>query len=456
MSLTAITTPSSPAGAYDFEALKYQWADQYAYTAIADSGGNLQLTVASGTASEFSAGEFLWVSALVGFDLVDSPIVEILSVGATTITLDTAYNAGYSSTGTIRGTKALNFVIQSGFGTSAQPLRQRILSMRPDPDGVYNLNPYQEVISRFAFREPTLGSAGQDDNSVRYRAYPQSAGTGTYLFAHKKASSGSTVASVIRYAGAPNIVSYLPTGENRILCNLESATSTSLSATSPVEEEREIYIFDCVDYVFTYDGILAEEFFTFDPEDWVSIQTSGVSVTGFTFNFSGQSAGEYSWSITYDDGLNLVSYIFTIYVQNTIDCRPSCGGRRFFWWSIDGGWCSYEFSLAVENEIVGGASQLKQVDNVISAVRYEHQQQQLSLIAQYEGETVYDYLRKLLFALNVYEATTFTDVSQVYDVYYLDNANGQRKRSQPYLATSNRFTVDLLRGTIENRINEGR
>lgn len=455
MSLTAITTPSSPAGTYDFEALKYQWADQYAYTAIADSGGNLQLTVASGTASEFSAGEFLWVSALVGFDLVDSPIVEILSVGATTITLDTAYNAGYSATGTIRGTKALNFVIQSGFGTSAQPLRQRILSMRPDPDGVYNLNPYQEVISRFAFREPTLGSSGQDDNSVRYRAYPESAGTGTLLYAFK-GDSGSTVASVIRYAGVPNIVSYIPSGGVRVLSNLESDASTELDSAGTIETETDVFAFDCTTYTFTFSAPFDEGFVTFTPQDWVTVNVSGALVQSVVFDFNGQSAGEYTWQIEYDDGANTKVFTFTIYVQNTIDCRPSCGGRRFFWWSIDGGWCSYEFSLAVENEIVGGGSQLKQVDNVISAVRYEQQQQQLSLIAQYEGETVYDYLRKMLFALNVYEATTFTDVSQVYDVYYLYNANGQRKRSQPYLATSNRFTVDLLRGTIENRINEGR
>lgn len=454
MSLTAITTPSSPAGAYSFNALRYQWADQYAFTNTVNNGGNLQLTVASGTASEFTAGEFIWLSNLVDIDFIDSPVVEILAVGATSITVDTAYSAGYSTTGNLRGTKALNFVIETGYSQTGSPVKQRILELRPDPSGIYNVNPYQEVISRFAYREPTLGDSGQFDCSVRYRVFPQSAGTGTWLYAFKN-DTGNSIGSVIRYSGVPNLVSYVD-GGTTIKTNLESDDSTELETSVSIEDDLVVYGFDCASYAFTFDSILAEEFFVFDPESWVSVQLSNQFLTGFTFNFSGENAGEYSWSITYDDGVKFIRYDFTIFIQNTVDCRASCGGRRFFWWSREAGWSSYEFNLAISNEIEGGAAQLKQLDNVVSAVRYERQQQLLTLIAKYEGQAVFDYLKQMLYALNVYEATTFTSGSQVYDLFYVPQASGVAKRTQPYLATSNRFEIELLRGSIENRVNEGR
>lgn len=455
MSLTAITTPSSPAGAFDYSALKYEWADQYVYTAKANSGGSLQLTVSSATALEFTAGDFIWVSALVDYDLIDSPIVDILSVGATTITVNVSFNVAFADSGTIRGTKALNFILQTGFSVIGNAIKQRVLQLRPDPNGIYAVNPYQEVISRFNYREPVLGDSGKYDHAVRYRVYPQSAGSGTWLYAFKN-NTGSSVGSVIRYSNVPNIVSYIPSGGVTIRAALESATATTLAAGTTVEQELTVYFFDCVDYVFSYDSILGEEFFTYDVEPWVSIQASGSVLTGFTFNFSGQPAGEYSWTIAYDDGAKQVLYSFTIYLQNTIDCRPSCGGRRFFWWGRKGGWSSYEFSLSIINELQGGTAQLKQVGNQVSAVRYERQHEVLTLLAKYEGAAVYDYLREMLFSLNVYEATTFSDVSQFYDLYFKQQASGQPKSTQPFLATSNRFTIDLTRGNIEERINEGR
>jgi len=453
MSISSVTTPSSPAGAYVHNALLYQWQEDYDYTAIADSGGNLRITVASGTASAFEVGEFIWLSALVDFELIESPVVEITAKGATTLTLNVAYNAGYSSTGTLRGMKSLPFVVQTGFGTTTQQLRQRVFNLRPDPDGRYSLNPYQEIISRFDFGAPVVGRSGDEAAAVQYRAYPQSVGTGTYIYAFKSIS-GNSVAPVIRYNDLVNIVSYIPTGGTQIKSDLESEATQELTTAGTVEIESEIYGFDCASYEVTFSAPFDEGFTTYTPEAWVTVAVSGQNITGLTFDLTQLAAGEHSWGLEYDDGVNTKTLNFTVFVQEALDCRASCGGRRFFWWQRGGGWASYEFSLAINESIAGGASQLKQVGNVVSPVKYERQQEAVGLIANYEAQAVFDYLKGMLFALNVFEATTFTRLSQVYDLYYLPNANGVNKQTQPYLATSNRFEIALVRGTIEERINE--
>lgn len=455
MSLNTITSPASTEGAYQFNALLYQFEDVWPYTAIANDGGNLQLTVGASAVADLAVGEFVWVEPLVGQDLISTPIVAILSKTATQITVDADYNGAYATSGDVRAMKALDFIIQSGLGSSnGQALRQRELSLRPDPNGIYNINPYQEVISRFYYNGPRTGV--NTDHSTRYRVFAQSVGTGTYLRAFKSIS-GNSVPSVIHYSGVRNLLTYIPSGGTELLVGLETESTQELASAGNQEQEIDVFAFDCTTYEFTFSDPFDESFVTFTPEDWVSVQISGVAVTGVTFDFSGQTAGEYTWSIEYDDGATNKLYTFTIHVQNTIACRASCAdARRFVWWSRDGGWCSYEFKRAIESEIEGGSAQLKQVDNVVSSVRYERQQEALTLLADVEGETIFDYLRGMLYALNVYEVITLNDATEDFDTYYLSRANGLPKRTQPFLATSNRFSVTLKKGMIEERINEGR
>ena len=453
MTLSLLTSPSANSAAYEYESMLYEWIDFYTYSAISDNGGLLRLTLTAPAIADMSVGDSLWISSLVGFDLIDNPIAEITELSGVQATVNVAYSASYTSSGTVRLMISQQFVIQTGFtGNTDQPLRQRFLDLRPDPNGLYRVNPYQEVISRFKFRKPTISPIY--DNTTKLRVYPIVMGTGTFVNAYKTIQY--SIPSQIRYEGLSNLVNYYDV--NVLKTAFETARATELAGSSPIELEIEIYLFDCVDYVFTYDTLLAEEFFTFDSETWVTIQTSGLALTGFTFNFNGQSSGTYTWSIVYDDGASIISYSFTIYVQNAIACRPSCGGRRFFWWSRLGGWRSYEFNRAIVTEVVGGQSQLKQVSNQVSAVRYDRQQQAIQLLADYEGQDVLDYLRDMLYSLNVYEVITLDSVEGTLDfaTWYLNQANGATKRTQPYLVTSNRFTIDLIKGEIEERINEGR
>lgn len=455
MSFTAITTPSSPAGAYDYQALRYQFTDNYAYTAIGNNGGLLQLTVAGATASAVTVGDFLWIESLVNFPNIDSPVVEVTATGATTITVNVAYSASYTATGDLRAMEVAEFTISTGGNNTNNPERQRDISLRPDPNGVYSINPYQEVISRFIYGAPIIGADARWAYSIGYEVFLTSAGSSSGKVA-LMTNTGSGPGSVIRYNGVNNIVTYIPSGTNYFLTALESATTGEIESAGTVTEDIEMYIFDCVSYDRTFSVPFDEGFTTFDTEDWLTVNVTGQNVTSVTFDFSGEDAGEFTWSIEFDDGVNVKTFNFTFYLQNTIDCRQSCGGRRFVWWSRAGAWCQYEFNRTMESEVTGGAAQLKQIDNVISAVRYDKQQDSLVLLADYEGETIFDHLREILYSLNIYEVIELTDIVENFDPYYLSSANGVPKKTQPFLATSNRIQYTVTRGTISERISEGR
>lgn len=453
MSISTLTAPSSPAGAYDFAALKYEFVDDWAYTNTASDGGNLQLIVSASAVAAISVGEYVWVESLVDWPNIETPIVEVLSKGATAITVGIAYVAGFPTTGDIRRLEVQEFVVRTGQNNTSQPYITRTIEMRPDPNGVYAVNPYQSVISRFDFAAPVVGTGADYSHWVEYQVYEilTGAGSGKYAF---QSIQGDAVASVIRYGDLENIVTYIDS--NSLKTAWESPATQEADSAGTVEAEIDIFGFNCTTYEVTFSDPFDESFVTYDVEAWVSVQVSGLNVTGVTFDFSGQSAGTYTWTLSYDDGANTKVFAFTIYIQGALECRASCGGRRFFWWSREGGWCSYEFNRSITSVIESGSAQLRQVSNQISAVRYDKQQEVLTLLADYEGEAVFDYLKGMLYALNVYEAITFTQDSQVFDLYYLSQANGIPKRTQPYLATSNRFGVELVKGEIEERINEGR
>jgi len=455
MAFTAITTPSSLEGAYEYQALRYQYADQYAYTAIASDGGNLQLTVGASAVAAMTVGEFLWVSGLVNWPNLGIAIFEIESLGATTVTVSLVYSASYPSTGNVRRMETQDFIVRTGQSNTDQPYITRTIAMRPDPSGVYSVNPYQEVISRFIFTAPVIGANSQYAYGANYQVYPLSDGAGTDKYA-LKSNAGTSPGPIIRYNGVVNIVTYLEAGGVTLKTALESDTSAELVSSGDQNQDIEIYVFDCLDYVRTFSVPMDEGFLTYADEDWLTPTFVGQDLTQVTFNFDGEAAGEFTWTLTYDDGADLRIFNFTFQLQNTLDCRASCGGRRFMWWQLSGGWAQYEFNNTLTTDMIGGAGQFRQVSNQISAVRYDRQQNAITLLANYEGEAIYDHLRDMLKALNLFEVIELSDSVENFDLHYLENARGVPKKSNPFIATSNRFSVEVVRGTIEERINEGR
>lgn len=455
MSFSIVSQPSTNSGAYDFAALKYEFKDSFAYTGTANDGGNLQLTGISSTTG-LAVNEFVWVESLVNYPNVATPVVQITAVTATTITVSIVFLGAYPISGEIRALKTANFIIRTGQSNTSQPFITHELELRANPNGIYTLNPFESVISRFLFREPVIGSSGDYDHSVEYVGYELNTGAGSAKYAFKS-NTDTPPRAVIRYSGLNNIITYLESGGTQLKTALESSISNSVESAGSVETDIEVYAFDCVGYLYSFTAPFDEGFTTYTPEDWVTVTVADQLVQSVTFNFEGQQAGEYSWTLSFNDGGGTSKvFNFTIQVQTALVCRPSCGGRRFVWWSVDGAWCSYEFNRTTNDEFIGGQAQLREVSNVRSVVRYDDQQNLLNLIADYEGEEVFDYLRGMLFALNVYEVIELTDSTQTFDLFYLPDANGVPKNTQPFIATSNRFAVELVKGEIQERINESR
>ena len=441
-----ITEPSSTTPAYQEDALLYEIANQFAIGSIANDGGNLQVELGTtGTAEAVAAG-VVYLSILDGLDNTDTSVVSVLSSTSTKITVNYAHSGSIPSSGNARIIEARDFTIKTGYtGEAAQPFKSAGINMRPDLNGIYRINAKRSAVGRFDF------TSDPDDNSLyshntSVSVYPDSVGSRTPINTLKQVA-GTTPAATIAYTGCRQLVSRVVS--SKYVVELESTASTDVAINTTVN----VLGYTGKTYTVNFATNIADADTTITPSSgsfFTLITTNGgQTITGVIFNTNVES--RVSLELAFNDGGSAITYTFVFTAILALSNKICCGGDMFLYWHPNGGWVYYEFNRLAITDTSGGAPTFTQNSNVVRSVAYSKQQEVLNLIADVEGETVFDYLNRMFFTMQVFSVTGTT-----YTRYNITSAQIATKRTRPFLATSNRFGVTLEKAEILTRINEGK
>ena len=441
-----VTDPTTGA-AYEEDALLYEIANQYAIGSIADDGGNLQVELGTTGTSEAVAAGVVYLSILDGLDNTETSVVSVLSSTSTEITVDFTYSGSIPSSGNARIVEARDFTIKTGYtGIAAQPFKSASINMRPDLNGLYRINAKRSAVSRFDFTSDPNDNTVYSHNTT-VSVYPDSVGSKTAITAYKHVT-GTTPAATIAYTGCRQLVSQIVS--NKYVIGLESTAEIDAAVDTTVD----ILGYTGKTYTVDFETNIADADTTITPSsgDFFTLVTedSGQTITGVIFNTT--EADRVSLEFAFDDGGGTpISYVFEFTSILALSNKTCCGGEMFLYWHPNGGWVYYEFNRIAITNNSGGLPTFTQNSNVVRSVAYSRQQDVLSLIADVEGETVFDYLNQIFFTMQVYSVTGTT-----YTRYNITSAQKARKRTRPFIATSNRFGITLEKAEILTRINEGK
>jgi len=441
-----VTDPAT-GPAYKEDQLLYAIANQYAIGSIADNGGKLQVDVGITGAADAETAGVVYLSILEGLDNSDTSVVSVLSRTQTEVTVDFNYSASIPSSGNMRIVEPRDFTIKTGYtGISAQPIKTASINMRPDLQGLYRINAKSSAVSRFDF------TSDPDDNTVYAHntlvsVYPDSVGSKTPVTAYKHVA-GTLPAATIAYTGCRQLVSRIAL--DKYVIELESTETTAANENSVID----ILGYTGKNYTIIFETSIADVFTTITPASgaFFTLITadSGQTITGVIFN--SLVSGIFSLKLSFDIGQDpVITYTFVFSSTLALSNKVCCGGDMFLFWHPNGGWVYYEFNRVAVIDNSGGAPTFTQSNNVVRSVYYSSQQEVLNLIADVEGETIFDYLNTIFFTMQVFSVTGTT-----YTRYNITSAQKSTKRIRPFLATSNRFGITLEKAEILTRINEGK
>jgi len=457
MAIAFVTQPSGTQPAYEKDALLYEWKEAFDITGSTNDSGDLQLTVGASAVAELSVGDFIYVSPLEGEDFVDTAVQEVKSLGATTVTLDFAFQS-IPSGGEIRLMQAKQFVIDTGLANNTdQPLRRSYLGLiTPDPHGLYRLDAFKAVISRFRFNIGPESKVNDVSHYTKVRAYETFQTPPSYISALKQ-NEGTTPALPIIYEGRRNIIS--DSEGDKYATYFESAFEID---ADPIAQDYRYYANKTV--TINFNTSIAEVNTTISPAlpSYATLITSnsGQTIDGFTLDLTQVDASETTGleiTFTEDDGFNpVVEYAFTFYFYDFLDSRPICGDKslRLYWWSPQGGWVSYSFELLKEYSLNENNEILAENDGNREVVAYENQRQAITLYAPPESETVLNYLNTMFESTEQWVQINPNLSGTNFERYFIAGESRRLKGVDQYRPNQNRFQITIIKSAENRPINQ--
>ena len=434
-----ITEPSANEAAYEKDALLYEIANQYAIGAVSNNGGLLRVDIGATGAAEADDAGFIYLSILDNQDNIETSVAVVTATtGGGLVTVNVPYSASYPTSGNVRIVSDVAFSIETGYtGQTAQPLKTYGLNLRADLNGLYRINANQAAVGRFDFLSNPNVNAGFA-NSTKVSVYPDTVGSKTPVNAFKH-TAGTTVQPTIAYQGCRQLISKITSGQ--YVVSLESVE------TQAINEDASIAIdaYKGKRYTVNFNTVITTTSITATPAgSWYELITSGIG------EYSGviitpPTAGSYELVLVSD----AFSYTIAITAYDSLAVKTCCNGRLFLFWHPKGGWVYYEFNLQSVTSVNGGTPTFTQSDDLIRSINYSNQQEIVSLIAPPESETIFDYLNQIFLTMQIFEV-----VSTTYTQYNLTSGQSNNKSLKPFLSTSNRFSIDLIKSKILTRINE--
>ena len=443
-----ITEPSANEAAYEKDALLYEIANQYAIGAVADNGGLLQVDIGATGAAEADDAGFIYLSILDNQDNIETSVAVVTATtGGGLVTVNVPYSASYPTSGNVRIVSDVAFSIETGYtGQTAQPLKTYGLNLRADLNGLYRINANQAAVGRFNFlSDPDVNA--DFANNTKVSVYPNTVGSKTPVNAFKH-TEGVAPQLTIAYKGCRQLISSIASG--KYVVALESVFTQTINQDAVLAMtgyEGKSYTINFQTSITDADTIITPT----PAGSWYSLITedSGQTITGVVI--TPEAAGDYQLEFVFDDGGSAFDYTITLTATASLSVRTCCNGRLFLFWHPKGGWVYYEFNLQSVTSVNGGAPTFTQSDDTIRSINYSNQQEIVSLIAPPESETIFDYLNQIFLTMQIFEV-----VSTTYTQYNLTNGQSNDKSLKPFLSTSNRFSIDLIKSKILTRINEGK
>jgi hypothetical protein len=443
-----ITEPSANEAAYEKDALLYEIANQYAIGSVANNGGLLQVDIGATGAAEASDAGFVYLSILDNQDNIETSVAVVTATtGGGLVTVNVPYSASYPTSGNVRIVSDVAFSIETGYtGETAQPIKTYGLNLRADLNGLYRITANQAAIGRFNFLSDPDINAGFANNT-KVSVYPNTVGSKTPVNAFKH-TEGTTPQLTIAYKGCRQLISSIVSG--KYVVALESVFTQTINQDAVLAMTG----YEGKSYTINFQTSITDADTTITPTpagSWYSLitQDSGQTITGVVI--TPEAAGDYQLEFVFDDGGSAFDYTITLTATASLSVRTCCNGRLFLFWHPKGGWVYYEFNLQSVTSVNGGSPTFTQSDDLIRSINYSNQQEVVSLIAPPESETIFDYLNQIFLTMQIFEV-----VSTTYTQYNLTNGQSNDKNLKPFLSTSNRFSIDLIKSKILTRINEGK
>lgn len=448
MSIAVSQTPTSPAPAYKFGELIYQYKDAYTVTAFADASGFLQLTVGATAVSNIDIGEVVFVSNLTELNDQPTGFVSVTAKGATTITTDAVYDASYTL-GEVRLLDEQEFQIDTGNSTTVQPDRSTTLQVKPNKEGIYEIGCRQSVISRFGFGAPVEGELYTA--VVSYRAYPTAISAPAKVVALKQAE-GVAETPGIGYTNIAGVLSVYLSASYETL--VEGLTVNSMVEGALENNRYTFYQGKSATFSYEVPGYASADVTVDIPfPAGLSFIIDGAVNRGVALDGDLISVGSGTYTITYDNGVDPVeTYKLSVIVREALAIREACEDQQLVvWWSQ--GWKMFSFNLLSTLEQSTKARTVKN-GNEMFAPSYEDTFQALTLTAGFESETILDYLNTLITSTEIFLATVVSGEITAYERAYVDGGNSRLKSFRPFRPSGNRFSVTLNKSTEIATVNE--
>lgn len=436
MAIALISSPSSPAAAYDREKGIFTYKDELTVTSVADSSGSLQLNI-TGIGALVSVGDYIWFDQLEGADNVDSPVVEITAEAANSVVVDTPYVA-YGS-GLARLMAAQEFKILTGYSsTAAQPRRTaQTLSIKADPDGIYRVDVKQYARARFNFGEPRVSTDSDYDHQVSCVGYPTAISAPSDIVLLKQ-NTGTSPHLPLCYTNFRGLISVVSSSAYRIY--QESPKQESLVANA-VSKTVRYFEGQTIDILLDTPQASVDMTATPGLPTGVSWIVSGVNYTGIRIAATATSA--INGALTLNNTSSGDAWQVNIQLYECAGVRTQCEGKEvtLMWWHPQGGWQVYSFELVKTYSIDGNDAVLaKDSEGVRSAVAYEDVVEVIQLISRPESEAVIDSLNTINYSTQVFICGfTGSGTSRAIDLtaferVYTEGGGFEQKRVHPYSA----------------------
>ena len=451
MALSLIMSPASPAPAYQVGTGEFTYKDERTVTGTANSAGFLQLTI-TGIGADVAVGDYVWYSELQDVDDRDTAVALITAEGTNTITLDAAYDAGYSG-GNIRLMNAETFVIKTGYsGVSSQPKRtSQTLTVRADLDGVYRVSCQTAVKTRFNWEEPNFTDFYH--NQVQCVGYPTSISEPSNIVLLKQ-RAGITQQPPISYSNFRGIITEFDSGQYKVYSESNKAY-TLLDGAADIT--LRYILGNSIDVMFETSITDSDTTTTPALPSGLSFITenSGQTLTGIRIAANAVAATiNGSYEIQEDSGGgSTVTYRVTFATVDGLAGRTECESKSvvLVWWSPDGGWQQYSFEMLKTYFIDGNTGTIVKGNDGRSAIQYEDIIEGIELKAELENESVLDVLNTLHYSTQIFIAsitgsggTRGIDTSSFTRVF-TEGGGFELKKVQPYKANMNDFALTVYK-----------
>lgn len=447
--------------AYRVEGLEWSWKYTEPITAIADDGGNLQITVAD--VSDISVGDYVYIDILEASTNYDvTPFVEVLEIDTLDITLDVDYDASYSSTGELRIIKQQEMTVLTGYNVPEIPELYATKKVRGDRKGYYTVDVKSDVITRFVFGSPLESITNPDGadisdkaDTMRVQFYPDGE-TATNVRAIKLSGDMTDSTKRIFYNGIENIWTYF---DDLYIGYNNQIFPTSYDIDDGGVDDIALPSGLNISVTFEYAVEFGSQTVSGLPANMVLVTNVDGDYTGVegyiedsgTFTISGNGAGGLAPpTVSYEINFTTLD----IEVRNEY-----CENKSFVisWWDYEnGGWKQYAFNQAREYSVKAKVTPTSNSEGEYYVETYDRAEQAVNLIADFEDEETIDYLNRMTLSTQIYKANFNIDGEiESYERMYVSKPQGRQKSILPFLSVENQFTVDLTYSREILTCNEG-